>query len=247
MIFGCFTYLLLSKLWAFHLRWAKSHLNGEGKGWQCSIQWLHWSAGQLHWKTSQTFKSCVSLPLASLMTLEDKEIHITLRSKLKRDPTRGPNIKATIFSFSFMLATLYASAPLQILDFTFTNTFPSSLDYNSSFRFQLAACINSHSFHSSFCTEAWPCCTTLKQLQSQTLISSCSSWQFVHSAFVVSQLRFWFNIWFLLIHSVNLVAVKYSSLSLYRSCHLEHYSTYVSANYLLLKIWEHILSLLAQN
>ena len=83
--------------------------------------------------------------------------------------------KATFFFFfSSMLAILYASAPPWELDFTSTHTFLSSLDYSSPFRFQLAARINSRSFHSSLCTKASPCCTTLRLL-SHTLISSCRS------------------------------------------------------------------------
>lgn len=53
---------------------------------------------------------------------------------------------------------------------------------------------------------------------------------------------FWFNICFLLAHSVNLVAVKNCSLSLCKSCHLEQSSPSVSANPLLLNVWKHILS-----
>lgn len=69
-----------------------------------------------------------------------------LKGKLEKFLKVLTTQKATIFSFSFMFATLHALAPPQVLDFTFSKTFLSSLDYSSPLRFQLAACINTLSF-----------------------------------------------------------------------------------------------------
>lgn len=119
---------------------------------------------------------------------EDKEIQITWKVNWKTP--RGPDNTKGHYFFLLLYArnSIFASAPPQVLDFTFINTFLSSLDYSSPFRFQLAAGINSRSFHSSFCTEARARCTALKQLPSHSGISSCSSRQFVHSASLVSPL-----------------------------------------------------------